>query len=150
MCFSMGVKSIKGTVLEKRVEHLAKTKENVVIYTPKNSTFNNNLDKYPPDVLQYMKEVMRPMLIYFGYAKAEGVETTHSYIDIGPISVEEMKTYNGYIRDNAEHMEVSLKYGKDIARAFEFDNHADWNQRSGTWAGIAYHAYYGESVQFFS
>lgn len=55
------------------------------------------MDKYTNEQLEYMKKVMRPMLIYFGYAKCPGQDCgPYSYIDIGPLSEEELEDYNKF------------------------------------------------------
>ena len=123
--FSFGRESIEGTVLKKRLEQLVANQGGAVVYKPKNVGYNKNLHKYSPEILEYIKQVLRPLLIYFGYVKVEGIENQYGFIDIGKLSGEEMEQYNGFMKNNAAAMKESIKFGDKIGEKYLFDN-ASW------------------------
>ena len=114
------------------------------MYKPKSSTFNYNMDKYTPEMLDHIKKVMRPMLIYFGYARIPGQDCgPYSYIDIGPLSDEELLDYKAYEKDNEKHFKLSFELGDKVGEKYKFTNIKDWNKFAGVWGGTAYNPYYG-------
>ncbi len=92
--------------------------------------------------------MLRPLLIYFGYAKQEGVENKFGFIEIGDLTEDEKLEYNGFMRENEEHMKLSLKYGDKIGDVFKFDNGEGWKSIEGA-PMIEYSGrYFGVGVLF--
>ena len=101
------------------------------------------MDKYSSEQLEYLKKVMRPMLIYFGYAQLEGVSNTkYSYIDLGELTEEEKQDYNGYLKQNDKHAKEEVRLDDDVKKHYKFNNRLSWKKVTERYGGRAYNQYY--------
>lgn len=70
--FILGVESIEGTVMERRIQdvmNMDASKQQV--YKPRSGTVNRNLDKYTKEMLQYVYDELEPYVHMFGYTKGD-------------------------------------------------------------------------------
>lgn len=72
MSFLLGVRDLTGTNAERRIrEVLAMGQESTQTYTLKESTkkMNPNARRYTPEQLEWIRQNLKEMNYYFGYAK---------------------------------------------------------------------------------
>lgn len=74
MRFILGLDSLEGTVIERRIDDVIAmgTKANQV-YKPRSGTVNKNLDKYTDEMLLEVKDKMEELIHFFGYAKGDPI-----------------------------------------------------------------------------
>ncbi len=66
--FLLGVESISGTYIEKRInDYLTAEKESSHVYKPRSGKINANQKHFSPEQIDYVKEVCRDYINFFGY-----------------------------------------------------------------------------------
>ena len=103
MKFLIGENDLTGTNGERRVkEVIALGQKATLTYTLKDTTlkFNAQAKRYNNDQWEFVKETLKPMLYFFGYAKdPHGGENNTGFFDYGPLDQQDpelVKSFKGY------------------------------------------------------
>ena len=120
MKFLINLRDIKGTNAERRVhEVLAKGKDATVLYQLKENSrqLNTNAKRYSEEQLEFIKEEMKDIIYYFGYAKfSKDPDNYTGFYEYQKTDAEASKTYNGFRELNAQSIEWNA-YMSDDERA---------------------------------
>jgi len=72
MRFVLGLETIEGTVIERRIQDVmnmsAKAQQ---VYKPRSGGSNRNLDKYTKELLKLCYDKLEPLVHLFGYTKGD-------------------------------------------------------------------------------
>lgn len=81
--FIMGVESIEGTYLEKRVNDVLENKDAGMIYKPRSGKINLNTNQkyYNDEMRAYVMKNCKEYINFFGYTKIEGIENKFGFFE---------------------------------------------------------------------
>lgn len=108
--FLLGIRDLTGTNAERRIrEVLAMDKASTQTYTLKESTRRNNANahRYTGDQLAWVRDHLKEMIHFFGYAKvaADPENMTGFFEYAGSDSETSGQDYRGWLRQNEEMIE---------------------------------------------
>lgn len=94
MKFILGMDSLEGTVIEKRIEDVVSMgSKSTQVYKPRSGGSNKNLANYTSDQLKYQSETNEDLIHFFGYVVDEkNPENNTPYFDYhGKAKAENLK-----------------------------------------------------------
>lgn len=93
-CFVLGVKSLDGTYIGKRIQDIT-GKETNTICKPREGGVqaNRNIGKYSKEQIEMLKQTYRENLIYFGYIKHPTIDNKLAFFDFDDLNDNDLTNY---------------------------------------------------------
>lgn len=127
MKFILGERDLTGTNAERRIKEVISMGSGATVtYTLKDTTrqiANKNAHRYNPEQVAWIKEEMKEMLHFFGYAKLpQDPENPTGFYEFDGTDEEMNSIYNGYQRQNEDilHWTNSLKENELAQMSYHF------------------------------
>ena len=86
MQFMLGVKSIEGTYIEKRISTNLKEMSSGQVYAPRSGKVNGNLKYFNKEQYEYVKKECRDFILFFGYAKVLGQNNPNAFFEYSDLT----------------------------------------------------------------
>jgi len=102
--FLLGMETIEGTYIEKRIDDVLGSKGAGFVYKPRSGGINLNSNQryYTPEMRNYVLKMCKEYINFFGYTKLEGVDNQFGFFEYENLKEEEIKNAGAYDALNKE------------------------------------------------